>query len=91
MREASAALELFPRARNTASQRADGWRILMPAEKSGIIAIRAPEPREIITGRSVRQWLILVCFAVRETGIRIISTRRATRLERKDYEENVRS
>jgi uncharacterized protein len=48
------------------------------------------EAREIIIGHSVRQRLILVCFAVRETKIRIISARRATRLERKDYEENVR-
>ncbi len=47
------------------------------------------EPREIIVGHSVKQRLILVCFAVR--GIRIrISARKATRLERKDYEENVR-
>ncbi|PYV25155.1 MAG: hypothetical protein DMG24_09685 [Acidobacteria bacterium] len=33
--------------------------------------------------------LILVCFTVRGTRIRIISARKATPLERKDYEENV--
>jgi uncharacterized DUF497 family protein len=47
------------------------------------------EPREIIIGHSVKQRLVLVCFTVRETRIRIISARRATRHERKDYEENV--
>jgi uncharacterized DUF497 family protein len=48
------------------------------------------EPREIIIGHSVKQRLILACFTVRETRIRIISARKATRLERKDYEKNVR-
>lgn len=48
------------------------------------------ERREIIIGHSVKQRLILVCFAVRRTRIRIISARKATRLERKDYEENIR-
>jgi uncharacterized DUF497 family protein len=49
-----------------------------------------PEPREIIIGHSAKQRLILVSFMVRETRVRIISARRATPLERKDYEENVR-
>ncbi len=48
------------------------------------------EPREIIIGHSVKQRLILVCFTARSTRIRVISARKATRLERKDYEENVR-
>lgn len=48
------------------------------------------EPRELIIGHSANRLLILVCFTVRETRIRIISARKATRLERKDYEENVR-
>lgn len=48
------------------------------------------EPREIIIGRSMKQRLILVCFTVRGIRIRIIGARKATRLERKDYEENVR-
>jgi uncharacterized DUF497 family protein len=47
------------------------------------------ERREIIIGHSAQQRLILVCFTVRGSRIRIISARKATRLERKDYEENV--
>ncbi len=47
------------------------------------------EPREIIVGHSVKERLLLACFTVRETKIRIISARRATLLERKDYEENI--
>lgn len=47
------------------------------------------EWREIIIGHSEKQRLILVCFTARGTRIRIISARKATRLERKDYEENV--
>jgi uncharacterized DUF497 family protein len=47
------------------------------------------EPREIIIGHSVNQRLTVACFTVRETRIRIISARKATRLERKDYEENL--
>jgi len=49
------------------------------------------EPREIIIGHSVKQRLVLVCFTVRGTRVRILSARKATRLERKDYEENVRT
>ena len=48
------------------------------------------EPREIIIGHSAKQRLILVCFAARGTRVRLISARRATPLERKDYEKNVR-
>jgi uncharacterized DUF497 family protein len=48
------------------------------------------EPREIIIGHSVKQHLMVACFTVRATRIRIISARKATRLERKDYEENLR-
>jgi len=47
------------------------------------------EPREIIVGHSVNQRLIVACFTVRETRIRIISARKATRLERKVCEENL--
>jgi hypothetical protein len=47
------------------------------------------EPREIMIGHSVKQRLTLVCFTVRGARVRIISARKATRLERKDYEENV--
>jgi uncharacterized protein len=49
------------------------------------------EPREIIIGHSVKRRLVLVCFTVRGTRIRIISARKATSLERRDYEENVGS
>src|SRR3989442_10014465 len=48
------------------------------------------ERREIIIGHSTQQNLILVSF----TGVdrvRILSARKATRTERKDYEENVSS
>jgi uncharacterized DUF497 family protein len=47
------------------------------------------EPREIIIGHSLKQRLVVACFIVRATRIRIISARKATRLERKDYEENL--
>jgi uncharacterized DUF497 family protein len=47
------------------------------------------EPREIIIGHSNSNRLLLVCFTEREPGlVRIISARRATRRERRDYEEN---
>ena len=49
------------------------------------------EPREIIIGHSVKRRLILVCFTVRDRRIRIISARKATAIERRDYEENVGS
>lgn len=47
------------------------------------------ERREIIVGHSVRDRLLVLCFTVREDAIRIISARKATRNERKDYEEGV--
>lgn len=47
------------------------------------------EPREIIIGHSLKQRLIVACFTIRATRIRIISARKATGLERKDYEENL--
>ncbi|MCI0459407.1 MAG: BrnT family toxin [Gemmataceae bacterium] len=48
------------------------------------------EQREIIIGHSARDRLLLVCFTERGDAIRIISARRATKRERKDYEENPR-
>lgn len=48
------------------------------------------ERREIIIGHSNKQNLILVSF-VEEDRVRLISARKATRTERKDYEENVGS
>ncbi len=47
------------------------------------------EPREIIIGHSSDNHLLLVCFAERAPGVvRIISARRATKREQRDYEEN---
>lgn len=49
------------------------------------------EFREIIIGHSAGQQLILVIYIEIEERIRIISARKATRREREDYEENLRS
>jgi len=50
------------------------------------------EHREIIIGYSTLQRLVLVCFVERlEDTIRIISARRATKDEIKDYEKNTRN
>ena len=47
------------------------------------------EHREIIIGFSALRRLILVCFVERsEDTIRIISARRATKVEIRDYEKN---
>lgn len=45
------------------------------------------EERAIIIGHSDKPQLLFVSFATRGNRIRIISTRPATRKERKDYEE----
>ena len=50
------------------------------------------EEREIIVGYSVLdRVLILIFIESSAERIRIISARKATRRERKDYEENIRS
>jgi uncharacterized DUF497 family protein len=50
------------------------------------------EEREIIVGYSVLDRLFLVSFTERSRDrVRIISARKATRRERKDYEENIGS
>lgn len=46
------------------------------------------ERREIIVGESIKRRLVLVCFVERGDCIRIVSARKATRRERKDYEES---
>ena len=46
------------------------------------------EPRELIIGHSNKNLLLLVCFTERDNVIRIISARKVTRGERKDYEEH---
>lgn len=47
------------------------------------------EEREIIIGHSIRNRLLLVWFTERGGRIRIFSARRATKKERRSYEENV--
>ena len=49
------------------------------------------EFREIIIGHSARLQLILVNFTSTDDQVRLFSARKATRMERKDYEENVSS
>ena len=49
------------------------------------------ESREIIIGHSARHQLILVHFTGIDDYVRIFSARKATRRERKDYEENLKS
>jgi uncharacterized protein len=49
------------------------------------------EEREIIIGHSAKERLLVVCFTSQGESVRIISARKATRTERKDYEENVKS
>ena len=46
----------------------------------------ATEAREIIVGHSARQRLLVVCFVERGERVRAFSARKATRKERKDYE-----
>ena len=49
------------------------------------------EVREIIIGRSAGKHLLLVCFTEPVMDhIRIISARRATKAEQRDYEENLK-
>jgi hypothetical protein len=50
----------------------------------------ADERREIIIGHSARHRLVLVCFTDRRRRVRLIGARKATPLERKDYEEKAR-
>ncbi len=48
------------------------------------------EQREILVGHSIKDHLLLVSFTDREGRIRIISARRATRREGREYEESQR-
>lgn len=45
------------------------------------------EQRFLIVGESVRRRLLVVMFTERGDAIRIVSARKATRRERRDYEE----
>jgi uncharacterized DUF497 family protein len=47
------------------------------------------EKRFIIIGESNKRKLLVVAFAERETATRIISARKATASERKNYEEEI--
>jgi uncharacterized DUF497 family protein len=47
----------------------------------------ASDPRELIVGHCARRVLLVVCFVQRGDQVRIFSARRATRQERRDYEE----
>jgi uncharacterized protein len=49
------------------------------------------ESREIIIGLSQKQRLLIVCFTERSDAVRIFSARKATKLERQDYEETRKS
>jgi hypothetical protein len=51
----------------------------------------AEEQREIIVGHSTKERLLVVCFKAHEESVRIFSARTATRKERNEYEENVKS
>ena len=47
------------------------------------------ECREILIGQSSQRRLLVVCFNQRSFGIRIVNARRATKRERRDYEEGI--
>lgn len=47
------------------------------------------EDREITIGRSTQQRVLFVAHAAREGRVRIISARRATRQEQKQYGEGI--
>ena len=46
------------------------------------------ESRQVIIGHSERNRLLLVCFTARGDAIRLISARKATAHERRDYERH---
>jgi uncharacterized DUF497 family protein len=47
------------------------------------------EDREITIGRSTRQRVLFVAHVGRESHVRVISARRATRREQRQYEEGI--
>ena len=49
------------------------------------------ESREIIIGLSQKQRLLIVCFTEPSDTVRILSARKATKIERQDYEETQHS
>jgi hypothetical protein len=60
----------------------DPFSLLMPDPDHS-----ADEERFIVLGMSARQKLLVVAFAERPPNTRLVSARRATRAERKRYEE----
>lgn len=51
----------------------------------------ADEWCELMIGHSIERRMLVVGFTTRGTKIRLFTARKATRIERKDYEENVGS
>ncbi|MPZ76798.1 MAG: hypothetical protein GEU77_09745 [Deltaproteobacteria bacterium] len=49
------------------------------------------EQRQIIVGHSAKERLLVVCFTAQGESVRIFSARKATRRERKEYEETIKS
>jgi len=49
------------------------------------------EQREIIVGHSAKERLLVVCFTAQGESVRIFGVRKATRREKKEYEENIKS
>lgn len=54
-----------------------------------IPATSGKERRYVIVGRSLRDRLLVVVHTDRDDTIRVISARRATRRERRDYEDGL--
>ena len=48
------------------------------------------EVRDIIIGRSIKGRLLIVSYTERNGKVRIINARETTKLERLDYEENIK-
>jgi uncharacterized DUF497 family protein len=48
------------------------------------------EQREIMIGHSAKEHLLVVRFTAQRESIRIFSARKATKRERKEYEENIK-
>ena len=77
-------------------QSEEAWRVLGAATafQDPLAKIHADpdhsltERREILTGHSAQGHLLLVAFAERESKIRIVNARKATRRERRAYEES---
>lgn len=65
---------------------ADPWARIFDDEDHSV-----EEQREIIVGHSAKESLLVVCFTAQDESVRIFSARKATRRERKEYEENIKS